>query len=165
MDSGIRNRALGRGAAAAVLASTVAAAGFAWWFPADGRAGSAAAVMADPFCATAPADAHATPEDAANVSMNVAVPRTDPAIGEMAVASAIAAQGDVVRVSVASPREGGVAVHGLFDVRPIAAGGHVTIEFRAIYSGRFPIHFHGADGSHIEIAAFEVRPQSIASLK
>ena len=162
MDSGIRSRALSRGAAAAVLASTVAAAAFAWWSPATGTAGSA---MADPFCSTTPAEAHAAPEEPANVSMSVAVPLKDPAIGEMSATSAIATQGDVVRVSVASPREGGVAVHGLYDVRPIAADGRVTIEFRAIYSGRFPIHFHGADGSHIEIASFEVRPQSIASLK
>ena len=38
----------------------------------------------------APAAAQATPADTANVSMEVTVPRADPAIGEMSATSAIA---------------------------------------------------------------------------
>jgi len=95
----------------------------------------------------------------------LAFPRTDPRVGDTAPTRATVHQRDVVRVSVASPRDGAVTVHGLSDLQPISADGHVTFEFRAIYSGRFPVHFHGMDGSHIEIAAFEVMPATVALLK
>jgi hypothetical protein len=114
--------------------------------------------MADAFCALAPQQARATPGDPADLQFAATVPLETPPAGLMANYNLAATQGDVIRVSVSSPRDGGVAVHGLLDVRPIAADGKVTVEFRAIYSGRFPVHFHGADGSHFEIAAIEVMP-------
>jgi hypothetical protein len=66
------------------------------------------------------------------------------------------AKGAVVRVSVWSPRRGSVAVHGLLALQPVAADGTIVAAFRTLHTGRFPLHFHGADGTHQEIAAFEV---------
>ena len=37
-------------------------------------------------------------------------------------------------------------------------GERATLRFRAIYSGRFPLHFHGVDGSHIGVWALNVSP-------
>ncbi len=154
----------GRGWAGAILTAATAAVLSAWLQPSHGHA-APAVVDALAFCATAPAEAHAGPADRANVSFATRVPRETPSAGLMAATSVKAAKGDVVRVSVSSPRDGGIAVHGLMDVRPISAGQRVSIEFRAIYSGRFPVHFHGADGSHFEIAAIEVMPQALAAAK
>ena len=152
-----------RGLASATLATAVAAVIFAWLQPSHGQV-PAALSDAGAFCATAPAEAHATPADRADLQLNATVPRETPT--EWVAASSIAAaKGDVVRVAVTSPRDGGVAVHGLMDVRPIHAGESITVEFRAIYSGRFPIHFHGVDGSHVEIAAIEVLPTLVSSAK
>lgn len=147
--------------AAAFLAATVAAVLFAWFHPAQGQA--AAPLFDAAFCALAPTEARATPGDKADVTLAAVVPMETPAAGLEAATGAAAAKGDVVRVSVTSPRDGGVAVHGLLDVRPIAAGERVSFEFRAIYTGRFPIHFHGADGTHFEIAAIEVLPTRVSA--
>jgi len=63
----------------------------------------------------------------------------------------------VLEFDVQSPRRGGLAVHGLSDLVRIERGQRVKVRLRAIYSGRFPLHFHGIDGSHFEIAVVEVR--------
>jgi hypothetical protein len=149
-----------RGLAAAALAATGAAVIFAWLQPSHGQVPAA---LSDPaFCTVAPDEARATPADPADVQFNATVPFTNPT--DWVVASSVAAaKGDVVRVSVTSPRDGGIAVHGLMDLRPMHARDRITVEFRAIYSGRFPIHFHGADGSHFEIAAIEVLPTLMSS--
>lgn len=112
------------------------------------------------FCLLAPGAAHAVPSDMAEVALDVVVPPQTPGI-DIEPRAVPARQGDVVRVAVASPREGGVAVHGLLDVRPVHAGQKISVEFRAIYSGRFPVHFHGDDGSHVPIAAVEVLPAEL----
>lgn len=65
--------------------------------------------------------------------------------------------GEAVEFIVSSPREGALAVHGLSDLVLVDTGDAVRVRFRAIYSGRFPLHFHGADGSHFEIAVLEIR--------
>lgn len=67
-------------------------------------------------------------------------------------------QGQVVAVVVTSPFAGTLIVHGLTDPQHIGKNGHVTLRFRAIYSGRFDLHFHGSDGSHIPLMAFDVLP-------
>lgn len=71
-------------------------------------------------------------------------------------------QGDVIEFAVTSPRPGAVVVHGFFDPQPIPTSGRVTVAFRAIYSGRFALHFHGNDGSHFELMALNVLPAGIA---
>lgn len=152
----------GRALAGIVLTATVAGVLFAWLQPSQSHP---VAVLDSAFCVLAPAEAHAGPADRADVNLNATVPLATPPVGLMAATGVSAAKGDVVRVTVTSPRDGGIAVHGLLDVRPISAGARVTVEFRAIYSGRFPVHFHGADGSHFEVSAIEVLPSLVSSAK
>jgi hypothetical protein len=66
-------------------------------------------------------------------------------------------QGQVVEFRVRSAREGALAVHGLTDVIRVRAGQDVVVRFKALYGGRFPLHFHGPDLSHFEVAVLEVR--------
>lgn len=72
-------------------------------------------------------------------------------------------QGDVVEIVVTSQRPGAVIVHGLTDEKPVGADGQVIIKFRAIYSGRFPLHFHGDDGVHLDLMSLNVMPTSTDS--
>jgi hypothetical protein len=69
-------------------------------------------------------------------------------------------QGDVVEFVMTSRRPGAVVVHGLTDEHRVAANQQTSLQFRAIYSGRFPLHFHGDDGSHFELMALDVMPAS-----
>lgn len=118
---------------------------------------AALAAAAADFCAPAPIEARASATQPADREIVASVPLTTPAVGETSVNSAEAVKNDVVRIRVSSSREGSVAVHGLLEAQPVRPGDTVVVAFRAIYSGRFPLHFHGSDGSHFEIAAFEVR--------
>ena len=68
------------------------------------------------------------------------------------------ARGEVVEFRITAPIEGAASVHGLSDLVLMKAGERATLRFRAIYSGRFPLHFHGADGSHIGVWALDVAP-------
>lgn len=65
-------------------------------------------------------------------------------------------EGKIVEFRVSSPREGALAVHGLSSLVLITPGAEAVVRFRAIYSGRFSLHFHGADGSHFEAAVLEI---------
>lgn len=67
-------------------------------------------------------------------------------------------QGEVIEFVVTSPRSGQVVVHGLLDPKTVDVNGRVTVSFRAIYTGRFALHFHGSDGSHFELMALNVLP-------
>jgi hypothetical protein len=127
----------------------------------DDHASSDAArlqALATEFCVTSPAEARAAPADKPDRLFTAQVPVDTPPMGLQSTTVYSIAKGDVVQFRVSSPRSGLVAVHGLLDVEPVAAGGVVTVSFRAIYSGRFALHFHGIDGSHFEIAAVEVQP-------
>jgi len=137
-------------------ASTISIAAALLWHPTSGETAPVADPPAD-FCILAPKEAHADIAAPANVDAGVEVPAQTPPPGLMAE-SRSATQGDVVRVTVRSSRAGSVIVHGLMDARTIDSAGTVTVAFRAIYAGRFPLHFHGLDGSHFEVLAFEVRP-------
>lgn len=66
-------------------------------------------------------------------------------------------KGDVVEFHVRSPVPGGLAVHGLTDLIRLDKNGFAVVRLKAIYEGRFPLHFHGLDGSHMEIYVLEVR--------
>lgn len=147
-----------RGIASAVLAAGAAAVLFAFLQPTHGRA---VPVVDSAFCLLAPKEAHADLGERPDVQMAASVPMETPEMSALATYQVAASQGNVVRVAVTSPRDGGIAVHGLLDVQPISAGQRITVGFRAIYSGRFPVHFHGADGSHFEIAAIEVLPSGL----
>ena len=114
------------------------------------------------FCATTPADALVTSSDTPDHRYAARVPADNPA-NILSSTSYSIAKGDVIEFDVASPRPGMVAVHGLHDLQAVQAGGTISIAFRAIYTGRFPLHFHGADGSHFELAALEVLPSAAAA--
>ena len=84
-----------------------------------------------------------------------------PALAPAAILSArdeTIKQGEVVEIVVTSQRPGAVVVHGLTDEKPVGADGQVIIRFRAIYSGRFPLHFHGDDGTHLDLMSLSVLP-------
>jgi hypothetical protein len=107
------------------------------------------------YCVPAPPEARVTSANVATMELSVAVPNEVPAANTFA-RSVVAHKGDVVRMIVESPTGGAVGVHGISDIVPIRPGQAVNIAFRLIYSGRFPLHFHGVDGSHFEIVALEV---------
>ena len=101
--------------------------------------------------------AEVSPADRRDQHFDVAVPKDTPA-NPISVREETVHQGDVVEFTVTSPRSGAVVVHGLLEPRTVVADARVTVAFRAIYTGRFPLHFHGADGSHFEIVAVNVLP-------
>ncbi len=70
--------------------------------------------------------------------------------------SIAAREGDIVKLTVSSRTPGAVGVHGLSTIQPIYPGKPVVVEFRAIYTGRFPVHFHGIDGAHFELLSINV---------
>ena len=113
------------------------------------------------FCATNAPDARVTSVDRIDRHYSVGVPLETPLMGMPSAAVHSIAKGDVVQFEVISPRPGKVAVHGLLDAETVQVGSVVRVTFRAVYTGRFPLHFHGADGSHFEIAALEVLPKSM----
>lgn len=68
--------------------------------------------------------------------------------------------GEVVELRVTAPIEGAASVHGLSDLVRMKVGEPATLRFRAIYSGRFQLHFHGADGSHFGVWSLDIAPRS-----
>jgi hypothetical protein len=67
-------------------------------------------------------------------------------------------QGEVVQFVVTTDRPGAVIVHGLSDMQTLDVKGTTLVSFKAVYSGRFALHFHGTDGSHFELTALNVMP-------
>ncbi|HEX4510889.1 MAG TPA: hypothetical protein VH328_12435 [Burkholderiaceae bacterium] len=113
---------------------------------------------ANAFCVVAPPAAVVSATTGRDAHFDVQVPDVDPPEGRPFATSRPVREGDVVEFTVTSRRAGQLAVHGLTDMEPIAAGGSRTFAFRAIYSGRFPLHFHGPQGQHVEIAALDILP-------
>jgi hypothetical protein len=68
-------------------------------------------------------------------------------------------QGDVLTLVVAAHRPGTLAIHGYEQEIALKPGGEVTLTFTADRVGRYPVHLHGADGSHTPVAALEVQPR------
>jgi hypothetical protein len=87
----------------------------------------------------------------------VQVPRDNPLPGRGDAPVYPLAKGDVVQLDISSPRPGAVAIHGILETHRVRVGGVASVKVRLKYAGRFPLHFHGDDGSHIEVAVFEVR--------
>ncbi len=114
------------------------------------------------FCATTPAEAQVAAAVAADHVYAARVPADNPA-NVLSTTTYAIARGEVIAFDVASTRPGQVAVHGLHDLEAVQVGGTITVRFRAVYTGRFPLHFHGVDGSHFELAALEILPASTAS--
>lgn len=132
---------------------------------APATAGEDSDAIASPFCATNAPEARVTPADTVDQHYSVDVPLETPPMGMPSAAVHSIAKGEVVQFEVISPRPGQVAVHGLLDAETVQVGSVVRVAFRAVYTGRFPLHFHGADGSHFEIAALEVLPQSMLTAR
>lgn len=89
----------------------------------------------------------------------VAVPMTNPLPGQGDARTHQVTRGDIVEVRIDSPRAGFVAVHGILDEHRVGQAGSIFVKLQLKYTGRFPLHFHGADGSHFEVAVFEVEAQ------
>ena len=154
-----RLRAVPRRVLAAALTGTGLVAGLAIaaaWAP-----GSDPAVPAlyAQFCTPVPAAAVVTEADAPARRIEVRVPRglVASAIDDEAHSTQIA-RGDVVELDVVAPIDGAASVHGLSDLVVMKARERATLRFRAIYSGQFPLHFHGVDGSHVGVWALNISP-------
>lgn len=142
-----------------LLGAIAIAAGVAAALPLMGHGGAGEAGAAGAaFYLASPAEARVAPTDRRDRRYVAEVPLQDPVVGMPSPSAHALAKGEVVEFTVRSPRTGAVAVHGLLDVAPVHAGETITVAFRAIYAGRFPLHFHGEDGAHFEIAAVEVMP-------
>ena len=139
------------GLAAAIAAAVYAAAPG----PAQARLLSAEEI-AENYCVPIAAGARVSASEPADHALRVDVPLETPA-GVASPHGAVAiSRGDIVAVAVKSPRAGAVGVHGLSDIHPMEANDTIQLSFRAIYQGRFALHFHGTDGSHFELLALEV---------
>jgi len=66
-----------------------------------------------------------------------------------------AKKGDVVMLNISSDREGTIMIHGLADGGAVKKG-QSTMVVALKFAGTFGIHFHGKDGSHIEVGALEI---------
>lgn len=145
---------------AVVLASSVAAA-TPWLRGARGGKGTAVPAELSTFCLPFPPEAVVSPAEAIDRRIVGTVPDMPRAFGDAAPVEYTLTQGQVVQVTVDSPRlNGNLAIHGLTGMSPIRGGGRTQFEFRSLYSGRFPVHFHGEDGSHFEIIALDIQPST-----
>ena len=89
--------------------------------------------------------------------MAVAVPIENPLPGIGVAPTYALGKGDVIQVEVSTARPGAVAVHGIMEAHRVRVGATASVKLRAKYTGRYPLHFHGDDGSHIAVAVLEVR--------
>ncbi|MCE4547961.1 MULTISPECIES: hypothetical protein [Burkholderiaceae] len=115
-----------------------------------------ASIVAEQFCLPLPSEAKVPNDAAINNAISVEVPAVPPRFENEASRVILVKKGDVVRLDVQSPVEGAVGVHGLSEIAPILSGSATSLTFRAIYAGRFPLHFHGVDGSHFELVALHI---------
>jgi hypothetical protein len=70
-----------------------------------------------------------------------------------------ARQGDRVTLVVTTDRPGSINLHGYEQEIALTPGDAVTMSFIAQHAGRYPLHLHGSDGSHLEVGALEVLPR------
>jgi hypothetical protein len=69
------------------------------------------------------------------------------------------ARGDIVSIAVSSAQAGQLMIHGYMqEMVPVAAGQTATLRLAALHAGRYPLHLHGDDQSHREVAILEIRP-------
>lgn len=128
----------------------------AWWSIAKTEVALTPSVLAQQFCVPIPAEAK-VPESAAAAHILKAEVRPDSAsIGGESFRAVSAMKGDVIQIDVHSLVAGAIGVHGVSEIVPVQLGEEVALRFRAIYSGRFPVHFHGVDGSHFELIVLNV---------
>jgi hypothetical protein len=132
----------------------------AFGFFITGRASPSAAPAGDAmyaqFCAPPPAAAVVAANVPATEAIAVQVPASARPSEILSPDSTNIVRGDVVEFDVSTPVPGAIAVHGMSDLLILKAGDHAKLRLKAIYSGRFPLHFHGADGSHYEVWALNI---------
>lgn len=68
-------------------------------------------------------------------------------------------QGDAVTLRITTDRAGSVHVHAYKKEVVLRPDGEVTLTLTTHHAGRYPVHLHGEDGSHLEVAALEVHPR------
>ncbi len=68
-------------------------------------------------------------------------------------------ENDEVAIQVTSDQAGTLMLHGYTDGIAIARDGAATVRFKAVHTGRFPLHLHGEGGSHVELAMVEIMPR------
>jgi hypothetical protein len=149
-------------AAAAGGSALVAVAGLciaAFWTPGLGVAANTD--LYAQFCTPVPGAAVVPERVSADHRIDVRVPLSAmaPELDGDSHATQIL-RGEVVELRITAPIEGAASVHGLSDLVRMPAGGQARLRFRAIYSGRFYLHFHGADGSHFGVWALNISPRS-----
>ena len=112
------------------------------------------------FCAPAPSETLVDDGATADRHFALEVPAAPPTAEAAFLATGHALrQNDVVTLTITSPVYGAVGIHGVTAIETVAAGQPVDLAFRAVHSGRFAVHFHGADGSHYELVALQVMPR------
>ena len=137
------------------IALSVAFALISGWPLSPSRPKLTADDVARQFCVMPAFDARVGPDDMSNEQLSLRVPR-EAASNPLNAPSLAVQSGNVVKLTVSSEQAGAVGIHGLSTIEAIHPGESVVIKFRAIYSGRFPLHFHGTDGSHFELMAVNV---------
>lgn len=65
---------------------------------------------------------------------------------------------DNVKFLISVPYDGMLAIHGYTNDNPIMANQQFELTLTLQHTGRFPIHVHGKDGQHIEVAVLEILP-------
>jgi hypothetical protein len=150
-----RSSSVARGLFVVVALLSVGA--ICWGLSMPNGQGAGRSFLAD-LClgSTTPVEARVS-DEAADLRLSVVVPEHAPT-GPLDAKAQTAKKGQVIAYDILSRQTGAVAVHGLLEPVPVQAGQTIHVVFRAIYSGRFPLHFHGADGSHFEIAGMDVLP-------
>lgn len=112
------------------------------------------------FCTPVPAAAVVPEQVPADRRIDVRVPHSAraPELDGDSHATQIL-RDEVVELRITAPIEGAASVHGLSDLVRMKVGEPARLRFRAIYSGRFQLHFHGADGSHFGVWALDISPR------
>lgn len=70
-----------------------------------------------------------------------------------------AIQGDHVTLFVIALNDGVLSIHGYNKELRLSANQKASLEFVADHAGRYPVHVHGKDGSHTELATLNVDPR------
>lgn len=90
--------------------------------------------------------------------LTAAIPEANPADPTLTAETYSVKKGAIIEYEVTSTRAGEITVHGLLEPQALVVGSVTKVVFRAFYSGRFPLHFHGTDGSHFAVSEIHVMP-------
>lgn len=68
-------------------------------------------------------------------------------------------KGEKATFSTVSAVDGKLAIHGITRDMAIRKDQTMQFDLQTDHAGRFPMHIHGQDGSHLEVAVIEISPQ------